>query len=257
MFMLGLLMIGGAMAFAAAGVIVGRRIIKRQVAAFHNEVVISLFAATGVVYAVLLGFLVVVVWESYDNAHRNLADEAATLVPLYRLTYGMEAKEGGEMRALVRKYADAVINDEWPTLGTSHAGSLKARRAIGDIDRVFARIDAATKAADQQVDTEFLRTKSKVVADRNERLLEANDTIPWVLWLGAVGGGIIVMTMSFFMYMERIGPHIVMSVMMAGLIGLLLFMMAVLSRPFNGPLALGPEHFQYALQIMDDDDRGD
>jgi hypothetical protein len=44
---------------------------------------------------------------------------------------------------------------------------------------------------------------------------------------------------------------------MAGLIGLLLFMMAVLSRPFNGPLALGPEHFQYALQIMDDDDRGD
>jgi hypothetical protein len=59
------------------------------------------------------------------------------------------------------------------------------------------------------------------------------------------------------MYMERIGPHIVMSVMMAALIGLLLFMMAVLSRPFNGPLALGPEHFQYALQVMDDDDRGD
>lgn len=257
MLLLGFLMIGGAMAFAAAGVVIGRRIIKGQLAAFHNEVVISLFAAAGVVYAVLLGFLVVVVWESYDNAHRNLADEAATLVPLYRLTYGMEAKEGGEMRALIRQYAETVINDEWPTLGTSRAGSLKARRAIGDIDRVFARIDPLTKAADQQIDTEFLRTKSKVLADRNERLLEANDTIPWVLWLGAVGGGIIVMTMSFFMYMERIGPHIVMSVMMAGLIGLLLFMMAVLSRPFNGPLALGPEHFQYALQVMDDDDRGD
>lgn len=257
MFILGLLMVGGSMAFAALGVVVGRRILKGQVAAFHNEVVISLFAATGVVYAVLLGFLVVVVWESYDSAQRNLADEAATLVPLYRLTYGMEAKEGGEMRALVRKYAEAVVNDEWPTLGTSHAGSLNARRAIGDIDRVFARIDAATKEADRQVDTEFLRTKSKVVADRNERLLEANQTIPWVLWLGAVGGGIIVITMSCFMYMERIGPHIVMSVMMAALIGLLLFMMAVLSRPFNGPLALGPEHFQYALQVMDDDDRGD
>ncbi|HEY4115136.1 MAG TPA: hypothetical protein VGM17_13865 [Rhizomicrobium sp.] len=257
MILLGLLMVGGAMAFAAAGVIIGRGIIKGQVAAFHNEVVISLFAATGVVYAVLLGFLVVVVWESYDGAHRNLADEAATLVPLYRLTYGMEAKEGTEMRALIRQYAEAVIDDEWPTLGTSHVGSLKARRAIGGIDRVFAKIDAPTKEADQQVDTEFLRTKSKVVADRNERLLEANDTIPWVLWLGAVGGGIIVMTMSFFMYMERIGPHIVMSVMMAGLIGLLLFMMAVLSRPFSGPLALGPEHFQYALQVMDDDDRGD
>jgi hypothetical protein len=45
--------------------------------------------------------------------------------------------------------------------------------------------------------------------------------------------------------------------MMGGLIGLLLFMMAMLSRPFAGPMALGPEHFEYALQVMDHDDHGD
>lgn len=234
----------------------GRRLIRAHVAAFHNEVMISLFAAAGVVYAVLLGFLVVVVWEAYDGAHRNLADEAATLVPLYRLTYGMQAKEGTEMRKLIRGYAEAVIQDEWPTLGTSRAGSMKARRAIGDIDRVFARVDPATKAADAQVDSEFLSTKSKVVADRNERLLEANDTIPWVMWLGAVGGGAIVMLMSFFIYMERAWPHLLMASLMGSLIGLLLSIMAMLANPFTGPLALSAEHFQSALSVMDDADRG-
>jgi Protein of unknown function (DUF4239) len=254
---LAILFIGGSVAFCALGVLAGRRLVHKNVAAYHNEVVISLFGAAGVVFAVLLGFLVVVVWQAYDGAHRNLADEAATLVPLYRLTYGMEAKEGGEMRRLIRQYANAVIHDEWPTLGSTHAGSYAARKAIGDIDRVFARIDAKVKDADQQIDTEFLSTKSKVVADRNERLLEAGDTVPWILWLGAIGGAVIVMLMSFFIYMERAWPHVLMASLMGGLIGLLLFIMALLSRPFAGPLALGPEHFQYALQIMDDDDRGD
>jgi hypothetical protein len=248
--------VGGAVAFSMLGVLAGRRLIRKHVAAFHNEVMISLFAASGVVYAVLLGFLVVVVWEAYDGAHRNLADEAATLVPLYRLTYGMQAKEGTEMRALIRRYAVAVIQDEWPTLGTDRAGSMTARKAIGDIDRVFAREDPAIKSADALVDAEFLRTKSKVVADRNERLLEATDSIPWVMWLGAVGGGAIVMLMSFFIYMERAAPHVMMAGLMGGLIGLLLFIMAMLARPFTGPLALSPEHFQSALSVMNDDDRG-
>ena len=254
---LAIVIVGGTVAFCVIGVLLGRTLIRNHVAAFHNEVMISLFAAAGVVYAVLLGFLVVVVWQAYDSAHRNLADEAATLVPLYRLTYGMEAKEGAEMRDLIRRYADAVINDEWPTLGTSRAGSYTARKAIGDIDRVFARMDPLTKQADLQIDQEFLHTKSKVVADRNERLLEAGDTVPWVLWLGAVGGGAIVMMMSFFIYMERAWPHLLMVGLMGSLIGLLLFIMAMLSKPYTGPLALGPDHFRYAVQVMNDDDRGD
>lgn len=254
---LAIVIVGGSIAFCIVGVLIGRALIRQHVAAYHNEVMISLFAAAGVVYAVLLGFLVVVVWQAYDGAHRNLADEAATLVPLYRLTYGMEAKEGAEMRGLIRRYAEAVIHDEWPTLGRTNSGSNIARKAIGDIDRVFARIDPKVKQADLQIDTEFLRTKSKIVADRNERLLEASDTVPWVLWLGAVGGGAIVMVMSFFIYMERPWPHVLMASLMGALIGLLLFIMAVLSNPFTGALALGPDHFRFAVQVMNDDDRGD
>jgi Protein of unknown function (DUF4239) len=254
--LLAMLIIGGATAFGGVGVLVGRRLIRNHVAAFHNEVVISLFAAAGVVYAVLLGFLVVVVWEAYDGAHRNVAEEASTLVPLYRLTYGMKADEGAEMRTLIRRYAQSVITDEWPTLGTNSGGSNSARRAIGDIDRVFAKMDPAERAADAVVDAEFLRTKSAVVASRNERLMEASDSIPWAMWWGAVGGGIIVMAMSFFIYMERAGPHVIMASLMGSLIGLLLFIMVVLSNPFAGPLALGPGHFHAALQVMDADDRG-
>jgi hypothetical protein len=242
--------------FAIVGVLLGRRVLHKQVAAFHNEVVISLFATASVVYAVLLGFLVVVVWEGYDSAHRNVAEEAATLIPLYRLTFGMQGPHGAGSRYLIREYAHAVIDDEWPTMGHLNAGSMRARRDIGALDRQFSRLTPAQKLADAQVDTEFLRTKSLIIADRNRRLLEAGDSIPWVMWLGAVGGGVIVMVMSFFIYMEQAWPHVLMASLVGSLIGLLLFIMVVLSQPFEGPLALGPEHFQTALAVMDDVDRG-
>ena len=251
------LIIGGTVLYAVLGVVFGRRLVRHYLGSSHNEVIISLFGAAGVIYAVLLGFLVVVVWEAYDGAHHNLGQEAATLVPLYRLTYGMEAKEGAQFRTLLRQYTKAVINEEWPILGERRNGSDSARHAIGKIDRMFATMDRATKIADSQVDGEFLDLKSVVVSDRNMRLLKATDTIPWVMWLGAAGGGVIVMLMSFVIYMERIEPHIVMTAMLGLLIGLLLFIMAALSNPFTGPLALSADHFRQALAVMDDVDRGD
>ena len=253
---LAILIVVVAVGFASGGVLLGRRVLHRHVAAFHTEVVISLFATASVVYAVLLGFLVVVVWEGYDSAHRNVAEEAASLVSLYRLTYGMQGPHGGESRSLIREYADAAIRDEWPTMGQANAGSMRARHAVGELDRQYSRLTPAQKGADAQVDAEFLRTKSLIVADRNRRLLEASDNIPWVMWLGAIGGGVIVMLMSFFIYMEQAWPHVLMASLAASLIGLLLFIMVVLSRPFDGPLALGPGHFQAALAVMDDVDRG-
>lgn len=242
--------------FATTGVFAGRRLLRNHIGRSHNEVLISLFAAAGVIYAVLLGFLVVVVWEAYDAAHRNSAEEAATLIPLYRMTYGMEAKHGAEARQTIRAYTYAVITDEWPNMGKSEGGSTRARRAIGNLDRQFSRLSASRKEADAQMDAEFLSTKSQIVTDRNKRLLEATDEIPWVMWLGTIGGGMIVMTMSFLVYMEQAWPHAVMASLTASLIGLLLFIMLVLSRPFSGPLAIGPQHFEAALKVMDDVDRG-
>lgn len=251
-----LLIVGGTVAFALGALTVARPFVRGHAGAFHNEVVIALYAGASVMYAVLLGFMVVVVWQAYDTAHRNVGDEAANLVALYRLTYGLEAKEGVQMRSLVRGYTNDVIVDEWPTFGAAVAGSNKARKVLGDIDRLFATMDANTKIADAQVDAEILRTKSTIVSERNIRLIEASDSTPWVIWLGAFGGAAIIVVMSCFIDMERAMPHYLMTGMMSSLIGLLLFIVVTLSQPFTGPIAISAKHFHQALDTMDDADRG-
>lgn len=255
-FYLALLIVGGLVLFAIGALAITRRFIHNRTASSHNEVMIALFAGASVTYAVLLGFMVVVVWQAYDNAHRILADEAAGLVTLYRLTYGMDAQEGEKMRKLIRGYTGAVVSDEWKTFSYNSLGSDKTRKNLGDIDRLFATMPARVKAGDADVDAELLQTKSAVISDRNIRLFEVSDPIPWIMWLGAFGGAAIVIVMSCFIDMENARPHFLMSAMMSALLGLLLFTAVVLSEPFTGPLALSPRQFQQALVIMDSVDRG-
>jgi hypothetical protein len=64
-------------------------------------------------HAVFLPFLVVAVWQSYDAARSNVAEEAASLTTLYRSTAAMEQAAGRQMRQLIRGYVEAVTSKEW------------------------------------------------------------------------------------------------------------------------------------------------
>lgn len=129
--LLGVLMVLGPAVFAVVGVMVSRKVLHGKVVEGHNDVCVPIFLNAGVLFAVLLGFMVVAVWESYDAAKATAATEAAALVPLYRATYALPKESGDVMRERAREYVEQVIKDEWPKQAATGAGSQMARRAAG------------------------------------------------------------------------------------------------------------------------------
>ena len=67
----------------------------------------------------------------------------------------------------------------------------------------------------------------------------------------AIGSGMIALSMSFLLFMDQVILQIIVTSMMAGMIALLLCITSVLSRPFVGPLALGPQPFVHSLEVFD------
>ena len=255
-FLLALGCIGGTVLYAVVGVLVTRKYIHPRVAEGHNDVLVPLFLTAGVIYAVLLGFIVVTVWESYGAAHANAADEAATLVPLYRDTFEMVPAEGAQMRKLLREYAEVVAAEEWPSIRDTGHTVAKARKLSGDMLRLFGTFNPPTKMK-EIISTQFLQTYSQMLMDRNRRVFQASESLSWIMWLGVIGGAVIVIGMSFALFMERPTLHVLLAAVMATLIGTSIFMTALLNRPFVGPLAIDPGPFESRHIVFDEIDHGE
>jgi hypothetical protein len=240
-------------AYAWLGVYLARRFM--EVSEGHNDVPVPIFQTAGTIYAVLLAFSVIAVWQSYGDAKANVAEEASTLTTLYRQTNGLPNPEQGLLRHELRAYTSAVIVDEWPIQAATGGAAASARRAIGDIYRSYSTMDPRVAASPIGVD--FLATMRTVAADRNRRTLQASEALPAVLWIGLLVGGFIVIGMTFALHTEAAWPHYLFAMLIAALIGTLLFITLVLHRPFSGPLAIQPDSFQHSLDVFDAVDRGD
>jgi hypothetical protein len=131
----------GTSAFATVGVWLGRRLMRGRVAEGHHEVLVALFLTSATLHAVFLAFLVIIVWQSYDAARANVAEEASALATLYRASSAMESGTGNRdhLRKLIRDYTEAVIHDEWAIQAETGGASPKARAWGIAIYRLFGK----------------------------------------------------------------------------------------------------------------------
>ena len=250
-----LLAVAAAIAFAAIVVRLVRGIVRKHVAEGHNDVLVPIFLTAGTIYAVFLAFLVVAVWETYDAAHANVAEEASTLATLYRASTGMEKASGDEVRRLVREYTETVIKDEWSIQAATGGASPKARAAALEMYRSFGRIPLNVRQSDALIDQTALQLVSQVQTDRNRRTLEAGESLSLIMWIATIGGGLVVLALCSLLYMDRAWPQMLATGVMTGLFAMLLVVTFLLSRPFEGPMALQPEPFEHSMGVYDSVDK--
>jgi DMSO reductase anchor subunit len=88
----GIILVGLSTLLAMSGpALIGRRIHLDKLRV-NNEVAGFKFATVGVLYAVLLAFAVIVVWEKFADAERTVAKEAGAVATLYRLSGGLDER---------------------------------------------------------------------------------------------------------------------------------------------------------------------
>ena len=85
------------------GPILVRRYVTLERLTANNEVAGFKFAVVGVLYAVLLAFAIIVVWEKFTDAGNIVAREAGAATNVYRLSYGMAEAPATSLRARLER----------------------------------------------------------------------------------------------------------------------------------------------------------
>ena len=233
------------LALGALGVVYVHRRLEGRVGDSHNEVVIPIYATAGVIYAVLLAFVVIAVWEQFTGAEDNVSSEASSLTTLYRETAAMPPSEQHAVRRLLRSYTEAVSRTEWKEM--RHGGTSPVARE--DLIELYAVVGNAP--ANSSLDQAFISELSTMSSARTKRILDGQGQLPWILWVSLVAGALVVVAMGWFLYMPSVRLHAGLSATVAGLVGLLLFTTLVLDRPFSGRLGIKPDAFEHAVTVFD------
>ena len=114
---IGMLIVGLPTVLAMFGPILVRRYVTLEKLEKNNEVAGFKFAVVGVLYAVLLAFAIIVVWERFSDAENNVATEAGAAANIYRLSQGINGQPGIVLRGALTNYLRVVISDGWPAHG--------------------------------------------------------------------------------------------------------------------------------------------
>ena len=242
-----------AIAIGVGGVVLGLRMIPRPVSSNHNSTLSPFLTCVSLVYGALLGFTIVVAWEQFSSADANVAAEASTVTTMYRQTVGMPPQQQAKMRELVRKYTNAVEGREWDTQDTE-GPSNTARGAVTEMYRIMGNQPA--DVASNPVSGEFVGQLTVLTSQRNQRILDAEPRIPGLLWAGLLFGGVLLVGISGFLYLESTRGHLILSCAVAVLLGLLLCTIFWLDHPFGSLKGVTSAPFEHALVVFDAVDRG-
>ena len=90
-----------------------------------DEVAGFKFAVVGVLYAVMLAFVVIAVWEEYRDTEAAVRNEAKALIDLQQLSHAMPEPAATTIRQHLSDYIGEVRANEWQTMaeGTPSAAA--------------------------------------------------------------------------------------------------------------------------------------
>ena len=230
---------------AMCGPILVRWIVGYERIAPNNEVAGFKFATLGVIYAVLLGFTVVVVWERFADAERATVQEAAALLAMHRLSGGLPAEPQAKLRDELSSYVEAAISDDWPEMARG-AGSKRVTEQLSEVYAAVLAIPAETPR-DAVLVEELFNQLNAVSEGRRERLILADGIVPNVIWLVLFAGAAVTLAFTFFFGSRNLIAQVLMTGMLAVLIFMALYVAVQIDHPFSGPVSVPPQ----ALKLID------
>jgi len=231
---------------AMMGTVLARRIVGLEKLSTNNEVAGFKFATVGVLYAVLLAFAVIVVWENYSETDSEIAGEAGAVATLYRLADGMEGDAGPGLRNTLTAYLETTINQEWAAMerGKESPAAVRALSAMYAAALGYKPTDHRGAALLSQV----LHQLNLVAEGRRARLVKSGGIVPHIVWLVLFGGAAVTIGFTFFFGASDLRAQSLMTGALSLLIFSGLLVIVAFDRPFAGAIKVEPEPLVLVLE---------
>ncbi len=237
-----------AAAVSGAGLLLVRRLIPQRDEISHNDVAGPIIGTVGTILAVILSFLLVMVWQEYDGAAATVAQEASAVADLYHLGDYFPGPVSQNLRSTLKQYVDVVIDREWPAMRYGRQSPL-ARSTAFSAFTIVARYQPRN-SAEQSLQQTALNFATTFIDARRDRLFANQQGIPIFFWIGNIILASITIGFSFIFRVRKQGAHLVMTIALTTVISTIFVLIALFDYPFRGDTQIPPTIFIQLRQSL-------
>ena len=213
----------------------------------------GLLPVLGVLFALLVGFIAVEVWNTFDKAKTAVATEASALRAVVLLARNFPEEQRMRIDALINRHIEVAVQQEWPEMA-HHRATLSplATHLIEALDTAFA-----LKPADenqQAVKPEMIRALGTALEARRQRIIISESAVGAVKWVAILFQAFCTLAAIAMVHSYNRRACAITLTLFATGVALSVLLIAAYSRPFTGEISVTPELLK---QVIATEAKGD
>lgn len=238
----------GSVILSVVGLILVRRAMDTKTLVACHEVGSSLLSIVGTLYAVILGLVVVDAMGKFQEAHVVTEAESNALSDLVVFSKRLPEAKRQQIHAHALAYAEIVSREEWPMMDHGRFSRHARASALSLIDVVtdFEPVTESQKA----IYAQLLTASSDLWNNRRSRTGMVTRGVPALEWAVLIAGGVITIMFTYFFVLESLRVQIAMTALVALIISLNVYLVAMFGYPYSGDLKVDAGGFAIIQSIL-------
>lgn len=218
----------------------------------HHEVPGFLMGVVGVLYSVVLGFLVGTVWNSFAVAQQTTDLEAGYVADAFNFAGQMQPPKRAELQRIIARYALAIRNENWATVPRDRndpTGALlyDAVHAAVQVPPQARNTSSAEVLESNSLRSELLDSLRQLGDARRLRVVQSQAWLPQGLIEALLLGAAFVMAFTFLFGVRSYAKQMLMTGLLAGSIGLFFGLVIELSTPYSGSIHVSRDSLTFVI----------
>lgn len=218
---------------------------KKRTLKYDNEIAGIVFGVLSLIYSLIIAFVIIAVWENYEELNRTIEKEADYLNSVLVHSKMLPDALRLPTSTAISDYCHKVVEEEWDMAdGEAHfqGSAIPSLRMLlyhdEDIRNKYSNVMSI-------LDTDL----SAITSLRRERLTHTHAYVPELVWMILIMGSIMVIIFSYFLHMESMQMKRIYMSFLWGIIGMSLFLVYMLDHPFLGSTQVSKAPFEEIIRI--------
>ncbi len=246
--LMGLIVVGSTLTVALAGYAIAIRVALIRLDPEQRSLAFTMMSVITTMNSLLIALAAVNVWEAYNEAGSISTDEAACARELALDLAGFDSQDAKAAIDALHDYLASVVHDEWPVMQQQLRPHPDTERHFTTVVRRATQLRPASARQEILLGEIFTRV-NELAKLRQHRLLSLDVSMPGTLW--AV---ILVVSVISFMLLYALPPnpyHIGLIACWAVTLGLMLFFVLAVDRPYAGEISVSSEPYRATLRLLE------